>query len=127
MLETLHQSLMGSRGAVGAVAKINFQEGKLAYAGLGNIAAVLVTRSECKHLTSLNGTLGYEARKITEFTLPWSGQSTLVMYSDGLSSKTAQDLATIDVESTSSAMIAASLFLYQAKSTDDATVLVVKQ
>lgn len=127
MIDVLHRALRGTRGAAGAVARINFKQHELEYAGLGNITGLLVTNSDFKHLTSLNGTLGYEARKITAFTLPWSAQSVLVMHSDGLSSRVSEDTALSDNQSNSASIIAASLYLHQSKAIDDATVMVVKQ
>jgi anti-sigma regulatory factor (Ser/Thr protein kinase) len=127
MISVLHKALRGSRGAVGAVAKIDVGRQELTYAGLGNIGGILVTNGMHKHLTSLNGTLGYESRNITEFKQPWNPLSTLVMHSDGLSSKVSEELTGIDCNITSAGIIAASIFLHQAKRSDDATILVAKE
>ena len=127
MLKSLHQSLRGSRGAVGAVAKLDFENGLLVYAGLGNITGILVSGAEKKHLTSLNGTIGYEARKFMEFSHAWTAQSTLIMHTDGCSSKLSEDLCTLDIETTTASLLAGALYQHHAKNTDDATVLVVKQ
>jgi len=127
MIQAIHNALRGSRGAVGAVAKIDFNRQELVYAGLGNISGIIVTNNDHKHLTSLNGTLGYESRKITEFTLPWAPMSTLIMHSDGLSSKVSEELVDLDCIGMSAGIIAASVFLHQAKRSDDATIMVVKQ
>ncbi len=127
MIQTIHKSLRGTRGAVGAVAKINFKENSLAYCGLGNISGILVHGAERKHLTSLNGTLGYESRKILEFKHPWTESSVLIMHSDGLSSKVWDEASNMDLANTHSSLIAASLYFRQTKRTDDATVMVVKQ
>ncbi|MBX9721428.1 MAG: SpoIIE family protein phosphatase [Candidatus Obscuribacterales bacterium] len=127
MLKELHNALRGSRGAVGAVAKIDFERGELCFAGLGNIAGILLNKLERKHLTSLNGTLGYEAQKITEFRFPWARTSTLIMHSDGLSSRYTDYETLSGNNAESAAVVAATLYLRQSKKTDDATVLVVKQ
>jgi anti-sigma regulatory factor (Ser/Thr protein kinase) len=123
MLKVLHNSLRGTRGAVAGVAFINLEEQTLVYAGLGNIVGVLCEGTDRKHLVSLNGTLGYESRKIMEFKLHWSSQSTLIMHSDGLPTRASDELDHINT--TSPSLIAASLFFHQTKSTDDATILVV--
>jgi anti-sigma regulatory factor (Ser/Thr protein kinase) len=123
MLKLLHTSLRGTRGAVAAVAYIDFKKQNVTYSGLGNIVGVLCDGTDRRHLVSLNGTLGYESRKIMEFNFQWSSQSMLIMHSDGLPTRASDEL---DYLTTSSpALIAASLFFRQTKSTDDATVLVV--
>jgi anti-sigma regulatory factor (Ser/Thr protein kinase) len=127
MIRELHSALRGTRGAVGAAAKINLAAGELYFAGLGNIAGILLNKLERKHLTSLNGTLGYEAQKITEFRFPWTPTSTLIMHSDGLSSRITDEETLNGINGDSAAVVAATLYLRQSKKTDDATVLVVKQ
>jgi anti-sigma regulatory factor (Ser/Thr protein kinase) len=124
MLKIMHDSLRGSRGAVAAAAKIDFAQNKLTYAGLGNITGLLFDGDQCKHLVSLNGTLGYEFRKATEFEFPWSSQSTLVMHSDGISSKVSENRG--KGMSASAGIAAASLYFNYAKKNDDATVLVAR-
>jgi anti-sigma regulatory factor (Ser/Thr protein kinase) len=123
MLKILHNSLRGTRGAVAAVAYIDLKNETLTYAGLGNIVGVLCDGTDRKHLVSLNGTLGYESRKITEFQSQWSSHSTLIMHSDGLPTRASDELDHLKTSSPS--LIAASLFFHQTKQTDDATVLVV--
>ncbi len=54
--------------------------------------------------------------------------STLIMHSDGLSTRVSEELTSIDcIDEMSAGIIAASVFLYQAKRSDDATIMVVKQ
>jgi len=124
MLKILHDALRGSRGAVAATAKIDFAQNKITYAGLGNITGLLIDGDQCKHLVSLNGTLGYEFRKATEFEWPWTSQSTLVMHSDGISSKSSETRS--KGMSASAGIAAASLYFNYAKKNDDATVLVAR-
>ena len=123
MLKLLHNSLRGTRGAVAAVAHIDLNKQTLVYAGLGNIVGVLCDGTDRKHLVSLNGTLGYESRKIMEFKLQWSSQSMLIMHSDGLPTRASDELDHLNT--TSPSLIAASIYFHQTKATDDATVLVV--
>lgn len=125
VLKAIHQSLKGTRGAVGALAQIDHEHGKIHFCGLGNIAAVVERENEHKHLTSLNGTLGYEARKFLEITEKWTPHSTLIMHSDGLSSKTFEDLYTICREVP--AIAAAKLYQKYSKGIDDSTILICKE
>lgn len=125
VLKSIHTALRGSRGAVGALAQINHDVGKIYFCGLGNIAAIVSRQTDHKHLTSLNGTLGYEARKFMEFTERWSNGSTLVMHSDGLSSKTFEDL--YNIQQQTPPIIAAWLYQKYSKGNDDSTILVCKE
>ena len=124
LMKLLHQSLRGSRGAVAAVARINLVKDTLDYCGLGNVAGIIYLPTERKHLVSMNGTVGYEARKFMEFNLPFPKESILVMHSDGLSSKTFS--AMDDVFEKEAALIAGWLVQQHAKNNDDASVIVVR-
>ncbi|HEY9677228.1 MAG TPA: SpoIIE family protein phosphatase [Drouetiella sp.] len=124
-LKAIHTSLRGSRGAVGAVARIDKKNMRVFFCGMGNIAAIVTSSFERKHLTSLNGTLGYEARRFMEFTVPWTKESLLVMHSDGLSSKTFEDLTSIEKQP--ACIIAGWLFQHYSRGNDDSTILVYKQ
>ncbi len=125
VIKIMHMSLRGSRGAVGAVARIDFNKGIVDYCGLGNIAGVVFASGQRKHLISMNGTLGYEGRKINQLSIPWTPNSVLVMHSDGLDSKTFQSLD--DVAEKPAQIIAGWLYMLHAKSVDDETVLAIKQ
>lgn len=125
ILKAIHTSLRGTRGAVGLVARIDLAHNVVEYSGLGNIAGVITTGGERKHMVSMNGTLGYEARKMVQYSIPWNLNSTLVMHSDGLSSKTFHALD--DISEEPAEIIAGWLYLLNAKNVDDETVLVVKQ
>jgi anti-sigma regulatory factor (Ser/Thr protein kinase) len=124
VMKAVHTSLRGSRGAVGALAQIDHENGKIYFCGLGNISAITLRGSEHKHLTSLNGTLGYEARKFLECTERWTKDSVLIMHSDGLSSKTFENLYGIHEQAPP--IISAWLFQKYSKGTDDSTILVCK-
>jgi len=84
IVERLHAGLRGTRGAAVAVVEIWKRERRLNFAGLGNIAGVLLSGLTSKNLVSHNGTAGVEARRVQEFPHEWTGDSLLVMHSDGL-------------------------------------------
>lgn len=123
MVKLLHMSLRGSRGAVGAVAKVDNKENKLRFCGLGNIEGVIYTGEITKHLVSLNGTLGYEARKFNEYTLPWTPETKLVMHTDGFASKTCRNVP--ELAALAPGCLAGALYKNHARDTDDATILVL--
>jgi hypothetical protein len=81
---TIHDALRGSRGAAVAVARLDRARGVLTFAGVGNIAGVVVAEGTARHLVSGNGTAGHDVGRINEFTYPWPDRALLVMHSDGL-------------------------------------------
>ena len=61
--------------------------GTLLFSGMGNISAVVLTPAGMTRLGSNDGTVGYGGRKARETSYAWTPQSTLIMNSDGLSTK----------------------------------------
>jgi anti-sigma regulatory factor (Ser/Thr protein kinase) len=84
MVEYAHDALRATRGAALAVAVIDWAQQSLRFCGIGNISAAVIAGDNLRHLVSYNGTAGHEARKIVEFTYPWSANALLIMHSDGL-------------------------------------------
>jgi anti-sigma regulatory factor (Ser/Thr protein kinase) len=125
ILRDIHDALKKTRGAAGAIAAINQQKRTLTFAGLGNIASTLITRQDRRGIASYNGTLGHQLHTIREFTFPWHEDSTLIMHSDGLTSR--WDLATYPgILSRHPSIISAMLYRDFARERDDATVLVAR-
>ncbi|WP_348261845.1 SpoIIE family protein phosphatase [Telmatobacter sp. DSM 110680] len=87
ILGYIHDALRKTRGAVAAIAEIRPAEGALIYAGVGNVAGVVLENGASRSLVSHNGTLGMMSPKIQEFRSAWSPASTLVLHSDGLQSR----------------------------------------
>lgn len=86
-LKTLHEAMSGTRGAVAAVAEIDWRQRKLRYVGAGNIAGTLVpAKGAAYNMVSHNGTLGKQVTRFQEFIYPWPEQGLLILHSDGLSS-----------------------------------------
>jgi anti-sigma regulatory factor (Ser/Thr protein kinase) len=88
LVEAAHTRLSGTRGAAVAIASIDPSAGKLAYAGVGNIAGTLISSPDARRgLFSHNGTVGHQVRKVQEFEYPWTPASVLIMHSDGLQTR----------------------------------------
>lgn len=85
LVERAHGALRSTRGAALAVAEIDPALRVVRFCGVGNIAATIINEAGIRHLVSYNGIVGQEARKIAEFTYPWSPDSLFIMHSDGLS------------------------------------------
>ena len=108
-----------------ACACIDASAQSLRFAGLGNISAIVHTAGESVHLGSTDGTVGYGVRKARESSTDWMPRSTLIMNTDGLSSrwnltKHPGLLACHPV------LIAAVLHRDFARNTDDALVVVIR-
>jgi anti-sigma regulatory factor (Ser/Thr protein kinase) len=85
LLEVIHRALRGTRGAAVAIASLEFNQQRVQFSGVGNIAGTVLMPAKAYSMVSHNGTVGHEARHIREFTYPWSEESVIVMHSDGLS------------------------------------------
>ena len=126
IVERAHGALRSTRGAALAVGAVDVEKKLLRFCGVGNIAARIVEGTKVRHLVSLNGIIGQETRKISEFSYPWSSESTLIMHSDGLSSR--WDLISYPaLIRRHPALIAGVLYRELARGRDDAAVLAVRE
>jgi anti-sigma regulatory factor (Ser/Thr protein kinase) len=87
IIERAHAALRSTRGAACAVAEINSAQRLVRFCGIGNIVATIVMQEATRHMVSLNGIVGQQARKIAEFTYPWHDDAVLIMHSDGLATR----------------------------------------
>jgi anti-sigma regulatory factor (Ser/Thr protein kinase) len=79
--ESIHAALRSTRGAALAVTEIAPSQEAIRFAGLGNISGVVLSSEGSRQMVSHNGTAGHSARRIQEFTYPWSSDAVLVLYS----------------------------------------------
>jgi anti-sigma regulatory factor (Ser/Thr protein kinase) len=125
ILEAAHQAAKPTRGAAFGVAVFDQAAGVVRFTGIGNIAAVVVTGDERRHLVSQNGIVGHEYRKASEFSQAWRAQSVLVLHSDGIG--THWDLGRYPgLLSRDPSVIAGVLYRDFTRGRDDATVVVLK-
>jgi anti-sigma regulatory factor (Ser/Thr protein kinase) len=122
LLEYIHGGLRGTRGAAVSIARLDFTADKLIFAGLGNVAGVIVSAGGVKNLVSLAGTAGHNARKIQPFDYPLN-KGLVILHSDGVSSSWSLDRyrGAARIHPT---LLAALLYRDYARRNDDATVLV---
>lgn len=85
-LEDVHAALRATRGAAVAIADLDLDRGVIRYGGVGNTSGVVYAEQRSFNLVSVNGTAGHTSRRLQEFTYPWSHDSALVLYTDGLTS-----------------------------------------
>ncbi len=126
LIERTHHALRSSRGAAVAVARIDRVGGRVAFAGLGNIAAQIYSGSKLQqHLVSVNGTAGHQMQRLREFSYPWPPDGMLVLHSDGLATGTSvQGYA--GLASRDPTLIAGVLYRDFSRGNDDSTVVVAK-
>ena len=87
-IAAVDEALRPTRGAAAVVALIEAGgRRRLRYCGVGNIAGCIIEGDRSRHLVSHNGILGHTGGRMSEFEYEWSAQSTLVLHSDGISSR----------------------------------------
>ncbi len=84
ILTEIHRRLRSTRGAAVAVAEISPASEELRFAGLGNVAAVVMSGGSRRGLVSHNGIAGGTPTPPRELSYPFPRHSLLVMASDGL-------------------------------------------
>ena len=125
LLHDVHGALRKTRGAAGAIARIDAARGLIQFVGVGNISASVVSPGVSRSMPSHNGTVGHQMPRFQEFTYPWNKACTLVMHSDGLASR--WDLERYPgIWSKHPSLIAAILLRDFCRGRDDVTVLVAK-
>lgn len=125
ILARMHDALKKTRGAAAAIAELRPYSGTLTYAGVGNIAGVVLSDTLGRNLISHNGTLGHATGRIQEFKIEWPRDATLIMHSDGL--QTRWDISKYPgLLGKHPAVIAGVLLRDFRRERDDVSVLVVK-
>ena len=125
VLQLIHDALRKTRGAAVAIAEINAEKSLVRFAGVGNIAAMILNGNKSRSFVSHNGIVGHEIRKIQEFSHPLPLDSMLVMHSDGLITHWNLDRYP-GIQSKHPSLIAGLLYRDFARRRDDVTVVVAK-
>ena len=126
ILALLHLGLRATRGAAVAIAEIDVARGAVDYAGIGNIAGRLLTSGGSRSMVSQNGIVGHQARPTQAFTYPWTGDTTLIMHSDGLKNQWKPE-AYPGILRRDPALLAGLLYRDFARERDDSSVIVCRQ
>ena len=122
-LTTIHDAMRATRGAAIAIAELDGT--KLRYSGVGNISAIIVDPAARRSAVSLHGIIGHQMREAREFIYPWSGDSTLIMHSDGIGTRWDLDFYP-GLLGRDAVLIAAVLWKDHRRQNDDSTVVVVQ-
>lgn len=125
IVEALHHALRPTRGGAVAVARIDWAGATVSYAGIGNIAAALVSPSGAvRRLVSHNGTAGHNARRFQAFDYPGAG-GLLVMHSDGISAHWSPERYP-GLAQAHPLLVAGVLYHHHARGRDDASIVVAR-
>jgi anti-sigma regulatory factor (Ser/Thr protein kinase) len=126
MLQDAHGSLRATRGAAVGLARIHHGQGRLDFAGVGNIAGTIVSEEgTARRVVSLNGIVGHEMRKVQSFSYPWTPGSVVILQSDGISSSW-NAASYPGLLQHHPALAAAVIYRDHCRGNDDATVVVAK-
>jgi anti-sigma regulatory factor (Ser/Thr protein kinase) len=85
LLKRAHQRMSGTRGGAVGIVQISGQVAR--FAGLGNIAASILSAGRRKSMLSVPGIAGYQARTIRQFEYEAPPGAAVILHSDGLSSR----------------------------------------
>ena len=121
-----HDALKKTRGAAGAVLRVDRNLSQVKFAGIGNISAGLYGPITAKRMASHNGTLGLAVSRVHEFDYQWDADAILVMHSDGLGSHWKLE-SYPGIFGKNPSILAALLFRDHKRGTDDVTILVGKK
>lgn len=132
LMDTMHGALRSTRGAAVAIVELRPRQQAAQIVGVGNISAMVLppdgapAGTTTRNLTSHNGTVGVEARRIQSFPVAWPQGATLLMHSDGLA--TSWQLSRYPgLTRHHPSVIAGVLYRDHRRVRDDVTVLVARQ
>ncbi|MDK1471966.1 SpoIIE family protein phosphatase [Streptomyces sp. 549] len=124
ILTTVHRSLRHTRGAAAGVLRL--RAGQAEYAGIGNVRALVLTRTEARHrLTGQPGVLGLTMPAPRVHRIPLTPDSTAVLHSDGICPRWAH-LPSPFLLRLPPSLLAAAVAHGHRRTRDDATVLTVR-
>jgi len=125
IIELIHRALAPTRGAAVAIARVDMTAKVVRYVGVGNIVGAAIIGGQVKRMVSHNGTAGMLSPRISEFTYPFDTPPTVILHSDGLTSKwNLDDYPGLSIAHPS--VIAGVMFRDFRRGRDDATVLAMR-
>lgn len=123
LLHLMDEALVNTAGAAVAVSELNLHTHALKFCGVGNISGRVYGGGHVRGCVSMPGIVGYKMPKLQEFSFPWNRQSAILLYSDGLSSRS---FPVALPSMNRSLSIAGELYRDHRRANDDATVLLAK-
>lgn len=126
LLDDAHGALRSTRGAAISVAMLDLANGRLRFAGVGNVSGSVRDATIRKQLITHNGIVGHNLRRQQELEVDLPEQSLLILHSDGLSTQwTLEEFP--GIEARHPAVIAAMIYKEHWRRRDDVTVVVLRR
>jgi len=123
LVERAHRRTGHTRG--GAIGVVQLAGGVIRFAGLGNVAAVILAEGTRRSMLSVPGIAGHQARVIRQYEYTAPRDAVIVLHSDGLSSRWDPGILP-RLHARDPLVIAAALLAEAGTRRDDAGVLVLK-
>lgn len=123
LIHLSHKALHNTRGAVIAILRLDLLAQRADYVGVGNIGVYVYSTRSIKPI-SKNGILGYRLPTLLQLHYTYNSGDTFVLYSDGISARFSTE-GKLDSMLPPQRLAEKILALY-GKTTDDATVVVVR-
>lgn len=123
LVERAHRRITHTRG--GAIGVVRVSGEGVQFAGLGNIAAVILAEDSRKSMISMPGIAGHQARAIRQFDYAAPPGAAVILHSDGISPRWVPE-ALPGLTARDPLTIAAALLAEAGTRRDDACVLVLK-
>lgn len=126
ILQRAHTALQGTRGAAVAVSKIDADNTRIHFAGVGNISVCVFYTGNTRHLLSHNGIVGNNLRKLQAFSETWDRDALLIAHSDGINTRWNLD-SYPHLRHCHPGLIAAVIYRDFSRGRDDATIVVIRE
>ncbi len=123
LVERAHRRMTSTRG--GAIGVVRLAGEAIWFAGLGNIAAVILAEGTRKGMLSVPGIAGHQARTIRQFEYTAPPGAAIILHSDGISSRW-EPGALPGLNARDPLVVGATLLAEAGTRRDDAGVLVLK-
>jgi anti-sigma regulatory factor (Ser/Thr protein kinase) len=123
LVERAHRRMNHTRG--GAIGVVRVAGEVVRFAGLGNIAAMILADRTRQSMLSVPGIAGHQARTIRQFDYTAPPGAAIIMHSDGISSRWSPETLP-SLSSRDPLTVAAALLAEAGTHRDDAGVLVLK-
>jgi anti-sigma regulatory factor (Ser/Thr protein kinase) len=123
LVERAHRRMNHTRG--GAIGVVRVAGQVVRFAGLGNIAAMILADRTRQSMISVPGIAGHQARTIRQFEYAAPAGAAIILHSDGISSRWSPE-ALPGLNARDPLIVAAALLAEAGTHRDDAGVLVLK-
>ena len=125
LLERVHRRMAGTRGGAVGIVQLTDSGSVARFAGLGNIAASILSGGTRKSMLSVPGIAGFQARVIRQFEYDVPPGAAVILHSDGISRR--WEVAAVPGLAARDPLVIAAVLLAEAgQHRDDAGVLVLK-